>query len=141
MRFLVLFTAAVSACAQTLPPLFDTQNAADWLSTTYLSQVQVDAAGDVYFAGTVPIANTVPATHTLGNAGLYDIVVLKMHSRLEQVRYVTVIGGGEALSGFQVDGEGHAFLAGRAASRDFPATKRLPGTAEDFAGFVLKLSA
>src|SRR6478609_11768328 len=104
MRFLVLFTAAVSACAQTLPPLFDTQNAADWLSTTYLSQVQVDAAGDVYFAGTVPIANTVPATHTLGNAGLYDIVVIKMDSRLEQIRYVTVIGGSgvDTLSGFQV---------------------------------------
>lgn len=141
MRFLALFATAAFACAQTLPPLVDIQNSAEWITNTQLSAVQTDAGGDVYFAGVVPTRNTVPATYRLGPGG-YDIVVFKLDAQLQQIRYITVIGGSgaDALYGMQVDAEGHVFLAG-VASPGFPVTKRLPGVVNDTGGFVLRLSA
>jgi uncharacterized protein (TIGR03437 family) len=143
MRLLVLFAAAVCACAQTLPPLVDAQYTIDWIGRTLLDSVQIDGAGDVYFAGIISMGDApVPATYTIGPGGDHDIVVFKMDARLQQLKYVTVIGGSgfDSFTGMQVDREGHVYVSGTSRSVEFPATKRLPGTLEKYGGFVLRLS-
>ena len=105
--------------------------------------VAVDAAGNIYVAGTggadFPVTPGVyqPAPKDMG-----DVVVFKMSSDGSHLIYSTHLGGsvGEAPAGIAIDASGNAYVTGVTASPDFPTVNQIgPPPLTDNA-FVSKLS-
>lgn len=155
MRFLLLFTAAVCACGQTLPPLVDIATYPDWLQVPGQNSQQfgiasaVDAQGNVVFAGAIPRGMTFPGTRIgpTGDTGLgfpADIAVFKMDPQLSRVIFSVVVGGSleDGASSMTVRADGGVVLAGFTNSQDFPMTTGVvPDGPPAQNGFVMTLTS
>ncbi len=151
MRLLALFLAAVSAFAQTLPPLVDIAVSPDWLQTVLRVPQQaissaVDAQGNVVFATSVSSGITLPST-AIGpgdiDPGRRDIVVFKMDPQLSRVIFSVVVGGSreDGMSSMAVRPNGGVVLTGFTISSDFPITTGAGPDGEIAQyGFVLTLA-
>lgn len=125
------------------------------LQSTYLgggaddriAAVAVDAAGDVYVAGTT----TSPAfPGTAGGVqpsprGLSDVFVARFDATLRTLKHATYLGGSasEEASALSIDAAGNVLIAGNTASADFPGTTgaaqaTIAGSQD---GFVARLDA
>jgi uncharacterized protein (TIGR03437 family) len=107
--------------------------------------IAVDAAGNIYVAGTVNSLNF-PVTPGAYQTTLKDIdaFVTKLNPAGTTVLYSTFLGGGQAedATGLTVDAAGNVFVTGFTGSADFPTT---PGayqtTVSRSDAFVTKLNA
>jgi len=110
--------------------------------------IAADAAGNAYVTGQTMSENfpTTPgAFSTDYNGGMADAFILKLDPDGQALAYGTYLGGDQFddAKGIDVDSAGHALVAGRTDSFDFPAT---PGAFdEDYNGgrdaFVTRLDA
>jgi uncharacterized protein (TIGR03437 family) len=144
MRLLALLIPALltgSLTAQTFPgfsPLVDLIKPTSSLLTSSMVFKTVDAAGDVYLAA--GIGSDVPGAAKVGTTfGTGDVLVVKMDARMEQVRFMTVIGSAAGAALMRVDPAGNMYLAGTAVLETFPFTNHLASAPQK--AFVLKLSS
>ncbi len=101
--------------------VFPAMGAPGLVYSTYLrsgftpSAVAADAAGNVYLAGTVTVDPV---------GGQTAAMVVKLGSQGKQYVYARTLGGSssDAAAAIAVDGAGNAWVAGTAASQDFPVT-------------------
>ncbi|MEW6073890.1 MAG: hypothetical protein AB1726_15020 [Planctomycetota bacterium] len=104
------------------------------------------AGGDVFVAGTTSSADFPTTSYAWQTArrGVRDAFVAKLDASGAFLHYATYLGGlreeeGRAIA---VDPAGHAFVAGRTGSTDFPVTLgALDGARAEADAFVTKLSA
>jgi hypothetical protein len=104
------------------------------------SAVAVDAAGNVYLAGTTSSPNF---PGTTGGAGGIDVFVTKLDRRGTAVLFSAYVGGSgiDEARGLAIDPEGNAYVAGVTRSDDFPTrVPRQAARAGDSDGFLFKLS-
>lgn len=118
----------------------------------YPLAVTVDAAGNVYVAGSAQSTNLLdaPVVHRLtvnASTNTADAFVLKLDSAGAPV-YLTYLGGSgdDAAYGIQVDANGCVYIAGYTTSTDFPTAHAIQSALADTNisggdGFVAKLDA
>jgi uncharacterized protein (TIGR03437 family) len=108
-----------------------------------VADLAIDAAGDIYLAGSTsspdfPLHNALQATPGPG-------FLLKLGPDATQVAYATYFPA--AISGLAVDSSGNAYVTGRTTSPTFPVTSGLPagpasgGVVGGSGAFVTKISA
>ncbi len=144
-RILTLLIATVCAFAQMLPPLVDIATSPEWLKDSGFKAAQVDARGNVIFAGGLASGVTIPGAIDIGPRSSFSgpLVIVKMDAQLSRVLSATRIGGsagGEVVSSMQVRADGGVVLAGSTYSFDFPSTVGpVPGEGNATRTFLLVL--
>ena len=90
------------------------------------SRIFVDSSGSIYAMGDTASSDFPTTTGVYQSAlgGDYDVYVLKLNSDGKSLAYATYFGGSGNDYGYcmDVDNSGNAYLTGRTASSDFPAT-------------------
>jgi hypothetical protein len=114
---------------------------------TYAFDIKVDAAGNVYLAGSTGSPNfptTAGAKQTAIGGPHHNAFISKLNGGADLLQYSTYLGGSadDAAFGLAVDGSGDAFITGFTSSPDFPHTtgafQTTKSGAED--GFVSELN-
>ncbi len=102
--------------------------------------VAVDAAGNIYLAGTTASSNF---PGTTGAAAALDVFVAKLDPRGTGLLFAAYIGGSglDEARGLAIDAEGHAYVVGTTRSSNFPTrAAQQAALAGDADGFLFKLS-
>ncbi len=105
--------------------------------------VAVDAAGNIYVAGTAGADFPVtPGVYQPAPKDLGDVVIFKMSPDGSHLIYSTHLGGsvGEAPRGIAIDASGNAYVTGVTASPDFPTVNQIGPLPLTDNAFVSKLS-
>lgn len=112
-------------------------------SADALGGMAVDAAGMIYLAGATSSGTFPTLSPARPFAGGSDAFVVKLDPFRSALIYGTFLGGAGDDQGLDiaVDREGHAYVAGRTWSADFPVVGGLRGAGGGRDGFVAKLSA
>ena len=107
---------------------------------TTVAGVQVDAAGDVFVAGTTSATNYPATGGQGGSAGSGGVYVTKLDPTGTQILYSTYLSAPASASAFALDQSGNGYIAGVTTSSSFPVTSQNLGTCSTFcnAGFVAK---
>lgn len=97
--------------------------------------IAVDAAGNVYTAGSTASADFPTTAGAASPRGNTDAFVARLTSDGTQLTYSVILGGSgsDTAFGIAVDASGNAYVAGESASADFPV---VPGSSSRFAGQV-----
>ncbi len=108
--------------------------------------IAVDAAGNVYIAGTTsstdfPLMNPLQGVY---GGGQDDAFIMKINSAGSALIYSTYLGGtlSDSSVGSAIDSLGAVYVTGRTSSRDFPLKNPLQGLygGFDFDAFVTKIN-
>jgi photosystem II stability/assembly factor-like uncharacterized protein len=102
--------------------------------------VAVDAAGDVFVAGTSPSADF-PVVTSLPPPRDADVFVAKLSPSGDALVYATYFGGFgyDTASGMVIDDAGNAYVTGYTESQDFPTTARFGPRGGISDAFVVKV--
>ncbi len=139
----LLLAIAAGLAAQPAPTVSDAvilgKGASDRGYGDAIAGIELDAAGNVYVAGSTGGLDFAGGTFHIGpTGGASDAFVVKLDPTLSEVLYAVRLGGSleEYASALEVDDHGAVYLAGFTGSPDWP-----PTVGEQGNSFVLKLDA